>query len=422
MSLSGMMRTGTSGMNSQANRLSTVAENIANANTTGYKKAQTEFSSLLLPSGSGSYNSGSMTTDVRYNISDQGPLSFTSSNTDLAIEGDGFFVVEDTNGIPFLTRAGSFTPDGDGYLVNSGGYRLLGADYTSGTPVPVVNGFDGLSAVNIGGAGLSAIASTTGVFKANLNSEETIVATAADLPAANNATATPTHKSSLVAYDDKGAKVGLDFYYTKTGANQWDVTVYSKADAAVGGTTSFPYTSAALASTTLDFETTSGALTAASSDSITLTVPGGSSMVIDLGNMTELSAEFSVEYGTVNGQGPSATQGIEISADGTIYANYESGELTPIYRIAMAKVPSPDRLNALSGNVFSQGTESGVVTTGFAGTNNFGTILAGALEGSNVDIAEELTMMIEGQRNYTANSKVFQTGSDLMDVLVNLAR
>jgi flagellar hook protein FlgE len=72
--------------------------------------------------------------------------------------------------------------------------------------------------------------------------------------------------------------------------------------------------------------------------------------------------------------------------------------------------------------VYAQGTESGVVTTGFAGTNNFGTIKSGALEGSNVDIAEELTMMIEGQRNYTANSKVFQTGSELMDVLVNLAR
>jgi flagellar hook protein FlgE len=126
MSLFGMMRTGSSGMNAQANRLSTVSENIANANTTGYKRASTEFSSLILPSSNGAYNSGGVETKVRYSISEQGPTTFTTSGTDMAINGGGFFIVSGENGSNFLTRAGAFVSDGDGNLVNSAGYTLMG--------------------------------------------------------------------------------------------------------------------------------------------------------------------------------------------------------------------------------------------------------------------------------------------------------
>ena len=110
MSLYGMMRTGVSGMNAQANRLSTVSDNIANASTTGYKRSSTEFASLILPNVTGNYNSGGVTTSVRYANSQQGDLKYTTSGTDLAIKGDGFFVVTNGSGQPFLTRAGSFVP------------------------------------------------------------------------------------------------------------------------------------------------------------------------------------------------------------------------------------------------------------------------------------------------------------------------
>lgn len=124
MSLYGMMRTGVSGMNAQANRLSAVADNIANASTVGYKRAETQFSSLVLPSTGGQYNSGSVLTNVRYGISDQGGIRSTSSTTDLAIDGNGYFVVQGADGSTFLTRAGSFVPDKNGNLVNSAGYYL----------------------------------------------------------------------------------------------------------------------------------------------------------------------------------------------------------------------------------------------------------------------------------------------------------
>ena len=111
-----------------------------------------------------------------------------------------------------------------------------------------------------------------------------------------------------------------------------------------------------------------------------------------------------------------------LSDDGILSVKYDNGDLVPKFRIAMASVQSPDMLTPLAGNIYTQSNESGVVVMGYAGNSGYGTILSGALEDSNVDIAEELTSMIESQRNYTANSKVFQTGSELMDVLVNLVR
>ncbi|MEX3007040.1 flagellar hook protein FlgE [Hoeflea sp. TYP-13] len=418
MSLYGMMRTGVSGMNAQAARLGTVADNIANANTTGYKRSSAEFSSLVLPSGGGSYNSGGVSTSVRYAISQEGALQFTTSITDLAIGGDGFFVVQDSSNVSYLTRAGSFIPDSDGNLVNAAGYQLMGYDYANGTPTPVVNGFDGLVPINVLQGALQADASTTGVFTANLNSDAAIVT--GTLPSANAATSQYTHKSSLVVYDDLGGEVLLDFYYTKTAADTWEVSVFDQAGATAG--TSFPYSSAALSTVTLNFDPTTGDLTGASTSAITVPVPGGQNLDIDFAAMTQLAYEFNVGDASVDGNAPSKVVSVEITTDGTVYAKYENGTLDPKFKIALADVQSPDQLDPLSGNVFAQNSESGVVTTGFAGSGNFGDIISGALESSNVDIAEELTSMIESQRSYTANSKVFQTGSDLMDVLVNLKR
>jgi flagellar hook protein FlgE len=420
MSLYGMMQTGASGMNAQANRLSTVADNIANSSTPGYKRATTAFSSLILPSSAGSYNSGAVLTSVRYAITDAGPLEFTTSNTDLAIDGDGFFIVNDSKGSPFLTRAGSFVKDGDGNLVNAAGFTLMGYDYTGGTPAPVVNGFDGLVPVNVESAGLTATPSTSGRFFANLDDSAAIVA-AANLPSANAATAEYTHKSSLVVYDTVGKEILLDFYYTKTADDTWEVAVYDRADATP--TTGFPYGSAALATETLTFDPAlNGALDAGSATDITLTVPGGAALTIDLADMTQLNYPFTVDDADVNGNAPSAVTDVEISADGTVFAKYENGDLKPLYQIALANVASPDNLIPLPGNVYSQGIDSGVITTGFGGSGGFGNLISGAQEGSNVDLASELTDMIASQRSYTANSKVFQTGSDLLDVLVNLKR
>ena len=132
MGLYSMMRTSSSGMGAQANRLATVAENIGNSSTVGYKRASTEFSSILLQSGTADYTSGSVETEVRYHISEQGAMRYSTSATDLAVNGQGFFIVENSNGQSFLTRAGSFVKDGEGNLVNAGGFKLMGYDLALG--------------------------------------------------------------------------------------------------------------------------------------------------------------------------------------------------------------------------------------------------------------------------------------------------
>jgi flagellar hook protein FlgE len=419
MSLYGVMRTSVSGMSAQSSKLSTVADNIANASTTGYKRASTEFSSMVLDAGAGDYTSGGVETEVRHAVTEQGSLAYTTSVTDLAVSGNGFFIVSDTQGNMYLTRAGSFVPDGSGNLVNAAGFYLMGYSTANGDPDVVANALTGLEVVNISQTELQATPSTTGTFTANLPAGADIVA-AADLPSANGATATYSAKTSLVAYDDLGNEVVLDLYFSKTADNTWEVAAFDHAAAASGG--GFPYTSGPLATETLEFDPTTGSLTGTSATSLSVPVPDGEALDIDLATMTQLGTDFTILTAETDGNAPSPVESIEISPDGTVYAVYENGDRASTYKIPLADVPSPDNLDALPGNVYAPTLDSGDVQVGFSNTGGFGTLVSGALESSTVDLATELTAMIEAQRGYTANSKVLQTASDLLDVVVNLKR
>ncbi|TYR30136.1 flagellar hook protein FlgE [Mesorhizobium microcysteis] len=429
MSLYGMMRTGVSGMAAQSTRLGTVADNIANSGTNGYKKASVEFSSMIIPNSGSSYISGGVATQVRYSITQAGPIQYTTSGTDLAVDGNGFFVVQNSNGQPFLTRAGSFVPDGEGRLVNAAGFQLMGYSYENGIPSTVANGFAGLVPVQISGQELQATPTTIGNFAANLPYA------APDWTGVDLSTnpANPVGldegledgsviKTSLVAYNNVGEEVLLDIYFAKQTTGEWQMSVYYQPDGTAGS--SFPYSGPALATGTLEFDISTGKLDAASMSTLTIDLTGlnGQAIDLDLSKMTNLATGYSRGTATMNGNSPSAVERISIAKDGVMYAEYANGARTPLYKLALATVQSPDMLRVEPGNVFSAGLESGNVQIGFAGGGGLGDILSGAVENSNVDIAEELTNMIESQRNYTANSKVFQTGSDLMDVLVNLKR
>lgn len=418
MSLYGVMRTSTSGMAAQANRLSSVADNIANANTTGYKKATTEFSSLVIDSSPGSYTPGSVRTVMRYGISQQGSLLSTSSVTDLAIRGNGFFVVSDPDGTSYLTRAGAFVPNSEGSLVNSSGFYLMGYPVQNGEIDSVANGTSGLQVVNLEGLSMRANATTEGMFRANLPSGASIVP-AADLPSANTATAQYTAKSSLLAYDNLGNEITLDVYSTKTADGTWEMSVFDRAGATAGG---FPYASGPLATTTLEFDATTGNLTALSPTSIDIPIPGGQILALDVGQMSQLGADYTVIDAVLDGNAPVNVENVTISNDGTVYATYENGNQVAAFKIPIASVTSPDNLTQLTGNVFATGPNSGAVQVGFAGSGDLGIVMSGTLEQSTVDMATELTTMIDAQRGYNANSKVFQTGSELMDVLINLKR
>jgi flagellar hook protein FlgE len=417
MAISAIMRTSASGMDAQANRLGTVADNIANVNTTGYKRAYTEFSSFIPVQATNDYTSGSVTTHIRHAISEQGVFNYTTSVTDLAVNGDGFFVVSDTDGTPFMTRAGSFVKDGDGELVNAAGYYLMGYELTDGNTGAVANGIAGLERVTISDLALTAVPSDEGLLYANVPADAPIIA-AADLPSANAATSEYTAKTSLLAYGNLGREVSLDIYWAKTADNTWEISVYDRAQEAPGG--EFPYASGPLVTDTITFDGTTGAIAGGSPDSITIPVPDGSPLVLDLSQSSQLATDYTVVDASVNGNAPSAVDRVEIDQDGTLYAIYENGTRVATYRIPLADVPSPDNLQPRTGDVFVTTADSGDMLIGFPGQGGFGTVNSTALEQSTVDLANELTTMIEAQRHYQVNSRVFQTGDQLLEVLANL--
>lgn len=418
MSLSDMMRTSVSGMNAQSTRLSGVSDNIANAATIGYKRVDAQFSTLLTDPGAPGYTPAPVRANIRHAISLQGAMDYTSSPTDLAVSGNGFFVVSDSAGVPALTRAGSFVKDGQGFLVNAAGYRLMGYPGDAGGGAQSATGFGGMVPVNLETLAQLAAPSTAGTVVSNLPADAAVQT--APLPSANVPTSSYTARTSVVAYSNLGSPVTFDVYYSKTAAETWDVAVYDRATAATGG--GFPYSAAALSTATLTFDATTGALAPASPTSLSIAVPNGATMTLDLTGSTQLASSFSVSKSTIDGHAPSKVDRVEVSSKGDLISVYESGERKTSYRIPIATVTSPDNLTSLSGNTYTPGPDSGTLEIAEAGTGALGTIASGALEKSNVDMASELTTMIEAQRYYAANSKVFQTGSEVLDVLTNLVR
>ncbi|GAA0771042.1 flagellar hook protein FlgE [Roseibium denhamense] len=405
MGLYGVMRTGVSGMNAQSSKLGTVADNIANSGTTGYKRAETEFSSMVLSQGSGTYNSGGVQAHTKYAITDQGSMSFTTSKLDLAVDGNGFFIVSDGTGAgsqQALTRAGSFVPDGDGFLVNTAGYYLQGYPITGGAaPSVVANGLGGLQPVNITQNQLEATPTSTGTLHANLP----------DSAAVGDVVST-----SVVVYDNLGNEKQIRFEYEKItdtsvvpipATAEWELTVTGDVTAPVGPIT-------------LQFDTATGQMIGAAPVNVPIT--NGNTVPFDLSQSTHLDADFTITSVEADGNSPSSVESVEFGDDGTLYAIYENGDRRSIYKIPLADVPSPDKLDPMSGNLYRPSIDSGDVRVGFPGEAGLGDLQVGALEGSNVDLASELTSMIESQRTYTANSQVFKAGSDLLQELVNLVR
>jgi flagellar hook protein FlgE len=426
MGIYSAMRTSLSGMNAQSSKLSTISDNIANQNTTGYKRASTEFATFVTASGHGSYDSGSVTTSVRYSIGQQGAKQYTNSAFDLMIDGNGFFPVADAGGSLAFTRAGSFVPivrlaETDAgtkqavtRLVNPAGFELLGRKLNAdGTP----SGAGSLVPIELPSGELKPNASKSGAFKANLPAS-----TSVRPPWSPPASSLPAEgaydlKTSIVTYDPLGTKVTLDVYLAKTGGNEWQVAIYDS------GSASRPVSLLGTATLTFDPMTGKG-----SEGTLSFNIPHATEtgatfpFTLDLTGMTQVSAPYTVYKAEADGNAASSLEGFEVSTDGTLYEVYSDGTRNPSYQIQLASFESPDRLSTEPGNVYRETQESGDVKYGTAESAGYGTVNSGTLEASNVDLGTELADMIQSQSAYTANSKVFQTGSELLDVLINLKR
>jgi flagellar hook protein FlgE len=410
-----VLNTSVSGMQADSNWLSSISQNVANANTTGYKNVETDFSTLVDQIASGDADFGGVSTSQISLNSLQGNVVSTSTSTDLAVQGSGFFVVSDSSGALYLTRNGSFTPDASGNLVNSAGYYLMAANVQNGVSPLAANSLTDLQKVNVVNAGQTATPTTSGTLTANLPSTATPVP-AADLPSANSASSTYTEATSLVVYDNLGGAHTINLYFTNTGSNTWEVDAFDASKASASG--GFPYSSGPLATQTLTFNPTTGALSSGSP--LSLTVPNGQTMSLNLSSMTQLAAAFNVTAATANGNAPSGINGVSIATNGTLTFNYANGTSSAAYDIPLANVVSPDNLASVNGGSYLPTSSSGPVFLGTAGGAGFGSIESSSLESSTVDLATELTEMIQAQSAYEANSKVFQTGADILDVLNGL--
>ncbi len=411
MSLFSTLNTAVSGLGAQANYLGTIGDNIANSSTTGYKGASVDFETLLGQQATSDYQSGGVQSRVRYGIANQGNIVGTSSSTDLAINGSGFFMVQNAGGGTYLTRAGSFVPDTAGNLVNTAGFTLLGYSLANGTAAST------LSPINFASQALSASPSTSGSLSPNLNSNSPI--DTGDLPSANLPTSTYTSKTSINTYDNLGNTVTLDVYFTKTSANTWQADVYNQADATAG---TFPYANPELGSQTLSFDPTTGKIAPGNPTSLNVTIPNGNptGITFDLSNATQLATAYAPGTPSVNGSSPSSVSSVTIGKDGTVSAVYSNSVVKNLYQIPLGEVPAPNQLTSVSGNVYQVSAASGPLTISTANTGNLGAIDQSSIESSTVDIATELTNMITAQRSYEANSKVVTTSSELLQVLTNL--
>jgi flagellar hook protein FlgE len=321
------------------------------------------------------------------------------------VQGGGFFVVSNAAGETFLTRNGSFVPDASGNLVNSAGYYLMGYNVQGGAAPGTSNSLTGMTKVNVTTSGEAATPTTTGTLAVNLPST-----------AANGATQT----TSLVTYDNLGGTETINFTYTNVSTaaapDTWTVAATDANGNALGSATmTFSPANGQLSTLTgaVAPATTNGA-------NLAITVPNGQAVTLDLGASTQLAAGFSVNAGTTNGNAPSSLSGVSISSNGTLNFQYSNGQTSAGYEIPLATVPSEDNLTSVNGDAFSANQQSGTVRVGTAGSGGLGTVVSSSLESSTVDLATELTQMIEAQSAYQANSKAFQTGADILDVLNNL--
>ncbi len=421
MSLSGALNSAVSGLKAQSQALAMVSDNISNSSTVGYKATHARFSTLVTEQMYGNYYaSGGVGTTASQTVSQQGLIEESDSSTDMAIDGNGMFVVcsDLDDGQRYFTRNGEFDTDDDGYLT-SNGYYLMG--WATDADGEVANANDtSLEAINVNR--YSGIASAT-----------TEASITANLPA--DAEINDTFSTSLEVIDSLGVSHTLEVTFEKTAANEWSMTY---TDPTLSSDTSTTSGTVGGGPITIEFDS-DGNLTSPTSGSATISVTGwttgasDSSITFDLGTVGAADGlhQFSsgsddpyLDVGTIsqNGLEYGSLTGIEIDDDGSVVASYDNGESRTIYKIAIATFSNYDGLTAMTSNIYAESATSGTYTVHIAGTGGAGTIEGNAVETSNVDTADEFTRMIVAQQAYSAASQVISTVEDMYDDLMAAVR
>jgi flagellar hook protein FlgE len=392
-----------SGLNAASSDLSVTANNIANANTAGFKSSRAEFADVFAV-GAQSIGNGVALSSITQDFA-QGGVDFTDRGLDLAISGEGFFTLSD-RGVIAYTRAGSFGVDRDGYVVNAKNQRLqifpisTNGTFNTGT----------LSDLRLATSDAPPQATSRVEFGVNLPANAAVP----PVPVFDPANASSyNHSTAVTIYDSLGAAHTATAYFVKTATpNQWEARFYIDGTA-VGGANTMTYSNL-------------GVLTDPVGGGITLpayTPPNGAApltLTADVLTSTQYGGQFGVNLLSQDGFASGRLSSIDVDSAGVIFARFTNGRSVPLGQVALSNFANPQGLRQLGDTTWAESFTSGDAVRGSAGTGSFGLIQAGALESSNVDLTEQLVNMITAQRNFQANAQMIATADQVTQTILNI--
>ncbi|WP_242096637.1 MULTISPECIES: flagellar hook protein FlgE [unclassified Sphingomonas] len=414
--------TSLSGLQASQTEMSTISHNIANVATTGFKKSRTEFADVIASSLASDptkqVGSGAVVKENRQQFS-EGNLTTTSSSLDLTVSGDGFFAVKTNGTTPTTayTRNGSFRVDTDDNVVDAQGSYLQVYPVDSAGNVTAA-GVDGLTNLMLPETSGSAQATGSVALNVNLSSSAAAPSTAFDRTKAstyNNSTAT-------TVYDAGGNAMTMSSYYVRDastatdGSSTWSVYSYVGNQQLTQGGSTNPVQ--------MTFDST-GKLTAptapASYDSF---VPTGGTksqtIALNLAGSTAIGSAFSVTARSQDGTSVGQLQGVTVDKSGIVTASFSNGDSKALGKVALANFTDPAGLRQVGTSYWTGTGLSGTPQLGAANEKGFGSLMSGTLEGSNVDITEELVDLISAQRNFQANAKALDTQNQISQTIFNI--
>ncbi|CAM2190100.1 flagellar hook protein FlgE [Burkholderia cepacia] len=408
---------GLSGLSGASNALDVIGNNIANANTVGFKSSTAQFADMYANSVATSTNTqigiGTRLNSVEQNFG-QGGITTTNSSLDVAINGNGFFQMSN-NGVTTYSRDGTFQRDKNGFIVDSQGRNLMGYAANAGGVINTAQTVP-LQAPT---TNLAPTATTKISAQFNLNSQDT-VPTKKPFSATDNTTY--NYSTSIQVYDSLGGSQAVNMYFVKSAAGTWEAYAGVQGGATNDlGTVTFD-SSGAIQSTTPATPTTPPTPLGQFQFNV-LTTDGSATpqnLTLDLTGTTQYGGKDGVNNLAQDGFASGTLTTYTIGTDGKLTGNYSNGQTSVLGQIALANFNNPNGLVNLGGNQYAESSASGVPQISAPGSTNHGTLQGSALESSNVDLTSQLVNLITAQRNYQANAQTIKTQQTVDQTLINL--
>ncbi|AOK60398.1 flagellar biosynthesis protein FlgE [Burkholderia ubonensis] len=407
---------GLSGLSGASNALDVIGNNIANANTVGFKSSTAQFADMYANSVATSVNTqigiGTRISSVQQSFG-QGTINTTNNALDVAINGNGFFQMSN-NGVVTYSRDGTFQRDKNGFIVDSQGRNLMGYNATAGGVINTA----ATVPLQAPTANLAPTATTRITGQFNLNSQDAVPTTT---PFSATDNTSYNYSTSIQVYDTLGGAQQVDMYFVKSAtAGQWEVYSGVKGQTPTDlGMVAFN-TSGQIASTTPVAPVTG------STGQFKFTIPatGGSftpqPLTLDLTGTTQYGGKDGVNNLAQDGFASGTLTTFTIGADGKLTGNYSNGQTQTLGLIALANFNNPNGLTNLGGNQYAESSASGVPQISAPGSTNHGVLQGSALENSNVDLTAQLVNLITAQRNYQANAQTIKTQQAVDQAVINL--